>query len=383
LAIGVAYQGRSRQATAPAGGAAATDAPSATALVPSNPLIAALLAAVSAGGPKARERHGGWVAGSGGVPVFLHGGRKGGTVAVSPEFDRGSGDGDDDRPPDLDALWGLVESLNPFTADVALAVLAELCAARATTATRGPLIDSTVITAGQILAYKAVAAWDKDAATLCARIRDEMARLRTLAFAIDGYPVFDPATGQWRHDGASWSGDRLFDIVEVNTPGSDGPSWFVRAGQWAYWWLNPQGRFWVGRMSLALLELNHRATSGFEPVAKKIGQHLSILAVALRNPATVDRRVDRLLAAIGELPREDARGRHWAARTRNRMERAVQALKSLGVIEDVSWPDGHGPDDTRGGHWVNDWLDARIRFAMPAALPAGLAATAGDADALH
>ncbi|MGE3935705.1 MAG: hypothetical protein AB7F67_20755 [Rhodospirillaceae bacterium] len=351
--------------------------------MPSNPLIAALLAAVGAGGPQARERQGGWVAGRDGAPVFLHGGRKRGTVSVTPEFDRGGGQGNGDKPPDLDALWGLVESLNPFTADVALAVLAELCAARATQAQRGPLIDSTVITAGQILAYKAVAAWDKDAPALRARIRDEMARLRTLAFAIDGYPVFDPATGRWRQDGASWSGDRLFDIVEVNTPGAEGPSWFVRAGQWAYWWLNPQGRFWVGRISLALLELNHRTTSGFEPIAKKIGQHLSILSVALRHPATIDRRVDRLLAAVGELPREDARGPHWAARTRARLERAAQALKSLGVIDDVSWPDGHGPDDARAGHWVNDWLDARVRFAMPATLPAGPAAAAGDTDALH
>ena len=50
--------------------------------IPNNPLIAAGLAAIFKGGPKARSLIGGWLEDAGGNPIYRHLGNKGGMIVV-------------------------------------------------------------------------------------------------------------------------------------------------------------------------------------------------------------------------------------------------------------------------------------------------------------
>jgi hypothetical protein len=52
--------------------------------IPANPLIAAGMAALWKGGPKARYLQGGWQASETGRPLYQHRGRKGGRILVYP-----------------------------------------------------------------------------------------------------------------------------------------------------------------------------------------------------------------------------------------------------------------------------------------------------------
>ena len=265
-------------------------------------------------------------------------------------------------PPNVEALWSFVEDLNPLTADVAFAVLAELCSPGENRGTESALIQSTEITVDQLL-QRLGGANRSNRKALMRAIAAEMARLRVLAFAVEGYPVFDSATRQWHPTGVSWSGDRLFDVVEIRGKGRDDVRWIVRAGQWAYWWLNPEGRYWVGELSTALVETKGRNGQA-EAIEKKLGRRLTLLSIALRHPPVIVRRIDRLLADVGELPLPEVRTGHWAGRTRDRLERALSSLQSNGVLKSVTWPDGYGSNDLRVGRWVEDWLSARVRIEM-------------------
>ncbi len=130
-------------------------------------------------------------------------------------------------------------------------------------------------------------------------------------------------------------------------------AWFVRAGQWAYWWMNAQGRVWVTRLARTLLELDHRTNRGSAVMAKKIGQHTTLLRGALRHCTVLERRIEHLLADVGELPTAAARGSHWAGRVRERFDKAMLALVKADVFASVDWPEGFGPGDSnRNKGWV-------------------------------
>ena len=89
--------------------------------IPNNPVIAAAVVATLNGGPRARFLKGGWRENDDGMPIYRLYGRRGGciTISVSPD--------PTDLPIDLQSVdpWTFVESLTPFTTDVALATLAQ------------------------------------------------------------------------------------------------------------------------------------------------------------------------------------------------------------------------------------------------------------------
>lgn len=339
--------------------------------VPDNPLLMAGLQAIWKGGPKARALLSGWREAETGRPYFEHRGKKGGRILVYPN----PGDGlEAPISTTAEALWALVESLNPFTADVALAVLAQLADPLEGDRPKYPLLQPVRITVDSILRYKGIQRWGMERRVLEDRVREEMERLRTLRFDVQGWLDPDPATNKVPRQGLSWEGDRLFDIVKVEhwQEGLFGKeplavAWSVRAGQWAYYWLNAQGRVLVARLSRVLLELDHRENRGAAVIAKKVGQYLTLLASRSRR---FDMRIGRLLEAVGELPEPEARTKNWAGRTRERFDNAMLMLQEAGVFQTVAWPDGHGPGDqdrTRG--WVERWLNARLVGTLPEAPP--------------
>jgi hypothetical protein len=338
--------------------------------LPNNPLIAAGMEALWKGGRRARDLVGGWSLSPSGRPVYQHNGRRGGRVLVYPNLPGHAAD----PLPTTDMFWSFVESLNPFTGDVVLAVLAQLCEPSTGDRPKAPLLEPVRITAQAIARYKGIQRWGMERRLLDERIFDEMERLRGLAFDVEKMPVVDPATGKWDSGGASWEGDRFFDIVTVEQWQESllgdreriEVSWSVRAGQWAYWWLNPQGRVYIGRMARTLLELDHQGAA----LAKKIGQHVVLLNDAVRPEAPLELRVDRLLEAVGELPEPAARGKDWAGRTRDRFDEAMLALQEAKVFAALEWPDGAGPGDAdRTKGWSRQWLDASVKITLPESAP--------------
>lgn len=342
--------------------------------VPNNPVTAAILAAIWRGGKRARMLSNGWSMNSSGDPVYVHNGNRGGRIIIYPC-----------RCPDAagpvataEAQWELVEALNPFSADVALAVLAQMVEPSHGDQPKYPFLEPVLITPDTILAYAGFRRWGKERNELRNRVAQEMERLGALQFEVEKYPVWHPERGRWENKGVSWKGDRLFEVVKLqrNQKRSLGGreqlevSWLVRAGRWAYWWLNAQGRVYMSRMPRVLLELDHRANRGPDLMAKKLGQRVVLLGSALRADGPLELFVGRLLESVGELPVPEERARDWAGRIRERFDEATQKLQELGVFARVEWPNGHGPGDPdRSKGWVERWLDAKVRVYLPEATP--------------
>jgi len=104
-----------------------------------------------------------------------------------------------------------------------------------------------------------------------------MKNLQRLRFEIHSMPSPDPNTGKWVPEGHSWENDRLFDIVRVEkykqSPTGEkktiAVAWSVRAGQWAQYFLTPNGLRQVCYVSKKLLELSHRDDRKAEQISQK------------------------------------------------------------------------------------------------------------------
>ena len=333
---------------------------------PNNPLVAAGMQAIWKGGRKARQLQGGWSESEGGRVTYQHHGNRGGRIIVYPDLMRNALD----SLPTTQMLWSFVENLNPYTGDVALAVLAQLVEPSQGDRPKYPLLQPVRITASAILHYKGIQRWGLERRLQEERIAREMEHLRALTFDVEQFPMFNPDTG--KRDRGCWQGDRLFDIVKVEHVQETlfGESevvqvaWLVRAGHWAYWWLNAHGRVYLARMARALLELDHQGTA----MAKKLGQRLVLLAGAI--PEFQKLRIDRLLEDVGELPEPSLRDKKWAGRIRERFDAALVALQQAGILARVEWPDGSGPGDPdRNKGWVQDWLARCVHITMPSTAP--------------
>lgn len=338
--------------------------------IPSNPLLAAGLAAIWKGGSKARLLVSGWRENQAERPVYVYRKGKQGRVIVYPNA-AGSASTPFMRREDA---WKLVEGLSPFTGDVILAVLAQLCEPSTGDRPKYPMLQPVRITADAILKYKGIQRWGERRIELRQRVSEEMERLRTLRFDIQKIPAENPKTGSWDAQGVSWQDDRLFDIVKVEQYQETlfgereqvGVSWMVRPGQWAYYWLNSQGTLWIGRLARTLLELDHRGTA----LTKKIGQRVALLHSALRIEEPLTLRIDRLLEDVGELPEPASRTKNWAGRTRERFDKALLELREHRVFTAVEWPEGFMPGSgTRHSGWVNEWLGSKVSITLPSALP--------------
>lgn len=355
--------------------------PGGTGRFPNNPVIASGLEAIWKGGGKARDLVGGWKEAEAGQLIYQHAGNRGGRILVYPNLVRSA----TDPLPTTEALWRFVEGLSPFTSDVALAVLAQMMEPSQGDKPKHPLLQPVRITADAILRYKGIQRWGMERRLLRQKVFEEMERLRALHFDIEEFPVKDPKTKHWDPKGASYQGDRFFDIVKVEQyqEGLFGERetietcWSVRAGQWAYWWLNPQSRVYVSHMAKALLELDHRENRPAAVMAKKIGQRVALLDYTNTNPKEM--WIIRLLEGIGELPDSDARDKDWAGRTRDRFDAAMLALQEAGIFVGVDWPLGSGPDDgDRSRGWVKKWLQAKVVVTLPEEAPEVLAGEPGS-----
>lgn len=339
--------------------------------IPNNPLVAASIAALFKGGPKAQTLVGGWAPDERGRLTYRHLGKRGGQISIYPDpaavlaSEGGSG---------LASQWSFIEKVSPLTADVLLAVLAQLCESGQGNRSKFPILTPVPITAKAILRYKALRRWGAEGSQLRERVDEEIVRLQGLRFDVQQFPAWDPDLRRWNAKGVSVSGDQLFDVVDVQTynlqhSSSQGRSeivWLARAGQWSQWWMNSQGKVWLGAFPQRILEFDHRHNRGSEVLAKKISLNTMVLWRAVRARGSMERRIGQLLEDVGELPAFDARDGHWAGRVRDRFDEAILMLQESGVFGEIEWSHGHEPGTAeRSKGWVERWLLSKIVLNRP------------------
>jgi DNA-binding XRE family transcriptional regulator len=336
--------------------------------IPNNPLIAATFTAIFKGGPKARSLLNGWEVDQDGIIKYRHIGRRGGEIAIY--FDVAK-----EKTANRGALVAkqsaLIESFNPLTADTLLAVLAQICERGAGNRTFYPLTSPVLVSTNAVLKYKGVKRWGWERSDLRRRVKHELELLSRLRFDVLQFPSWDPAIKSWNHKGVSVVGDKVIDVMDGdeiavllnNREKLLDATWSVRIGHWGRWWLNAQAKVWLGEVPQNLMEFDHRANRGAANLAKKIGISTTVLLEALKSRGYVERRIDHLLDAIGELPIMEARDSHWAGRTRDRFDEALMRLQEVGVFGNVTWLAAGGPGDLdRNKGWVEQWLGSKVRI---------------------
>lgn len=328
--------------------------------IPVNPQIEAGFRAIWGGGHRWRAKRIWTIDPDTGTAIVSHRTQKNGEVIVwvDPKLEAET------------AVWTMnqieayIKELTPFTADVALAVLAALGRAK-----KAPMLEPVKIDADDIIQIKGIDAWGKNRDALRVRIEAEMEKLQRLKFEVHKLPAPDPETGKWNQRGFSWTNDRLFDIVKVEeyrrTLFGDkevvAVKWTVRAGQWAYYFLNPQARRWICGMSQVLLELSHREDRRTEVLAKKIGQYVMMHAWRLGLGQSLTWTIETLCKGIGEIPEKEEK----PGRFREAFEKALTLLQKTGVFSQVIFPEGYFEDTERYRGWVKRWLQYEITFVLP------------------
>jgi hypothetical protein len=326
-----------------------------------NPLTSAAIRALMNAGHAAKGHLGGWHADENGQPLYRHFGKRAGEIRIRI---------DAADEPDIGADgWEILEGVSPFTLDVTLALLAQLCDPRTRDRTKWPMSYPAAVSASRILRYKGITRWGNDRDELFQRIDEEIRRLHTLRFDLIGFPAWDSSVSRWNQAGVSVNGVRLIEAVESDSASARDRVWLVRLGPWTEWWLNSQAKVWTGPLPKALIEFDHRKNRGTEVLAKKIGIDAQMLWCAIRSRAHIERRVESLLEDIGELPPPESRNAHWAGRLRDRFDEALLSLKERGLVDNVVWSDRFAPGSCdRNKGWVEPWLASKITLVRPADL---------------
>lgn len=342
-----------------------------SARVPNNPITRVTFGALYAGGPKARHLIGGWKEDDGGRPIYEHLGSKGGVIHAYPDPRTGE--------LDTEALWGQVAKYDPFTADVALALFAQMTEGQGD-ATKHPMLTPVTVTADRIADYKGFKRYGFERTIFREKVADSMRLLADMKFHVHRWPGSDPDKGgKWNSEGVTWE-TRLFDVERVYSgqqtlfKEASRPviGWSVRAGHWAYHFLNAAGRVWISKISRVLIELDHRENRPAFLLAKKVGELISFLP-SFADPKkrkSIRYTIQVLLQDIGELPDEEHRPHHWAGQTLEAFNSAVQTLIESKIFLRVDWPEGFAPGSAdRAKGWLEKWLNSTITFYPPDAPP--------------
>lgn len=267
-------------------------------------------------------------------------------------------------PRDTSAVWTLEEidkylqSLSPFTSDVALAVLASLSHSNA------PMLEPIIISCDDIRRLKGVSVRGTQRAEFDQRIADEMKNLQRLRFnvlQVKAAVVGDSKNKKWQ--GQSWANDRLFDIIDIEDWQDDlfggkervGIKWSVRAGQWAYYFLNHETRRWVTTMAAALFTLSHRDDRRAEQLAKKIGHFIAFNGwKELKGQPLRWTRQD-LLENIGESIEAESKPTRLIAA----LDEALNLLLEHNIVGHI----GQQPrEDKQTKGWVKRYLQGEVEF---------------------
>lgn len=326
-----------------------------SAKIPNNPVVAAFVAALCKGGPAARDLVDGWMEESSGL-VYRHHGRKRGVVEIG--FSGAL---------TVAEQWRLVALFDVFTIDVLVAILTTLSAPANARAAMYPRREPILLTAREIIDGKGLRRYGAERQELERKVALNVDLLCRMTVGIVGYPAKDPDSNQWDQRGVSIVGDRLIEAVE----GGPAEGWRIRVGEWGRLWYNDRTTVWLVPLNKAVLSFDHRRTRPSQMLAKKIGITSTLLWGATGRPVSIERRIESLLRSIGELPLPERRTRHWAGRTRDRLEEAMLLLRETQVFRQVGYCGAFDVEEAdRAKGWVAKWLSGKIAIRSPEDGPA-------------
>lgn len=325
--------------------------------VPSNPVTSAAMYAIWAGGPK-WETKGKWKADTDHTTAVISRGYKPRVdVWVEPKREAEAG------LKTMAEIEKYLARLSPRTADVMLCVLSAMAEGQK------PLVEPVIIDTEKIIQQKGMKAWGRQRAALEADIERDMEDIARLRFTVENVPLKNPETGKYKEGGTSWKGDKIFDIVEAELSQKNiygqreriAVKWSVRAGQWAYYFLSPNGQRWVCNMAGMLLQLSHREDRKGEVLAKKLGLYVQMQKWILGKGQKLEFKLSTLFNAIGENPGIERK----PGRFREAFEAAIDLLKEKKMFSDISLSNGYWEDTDRGRGWVKRWLEYTATFTLP------------------
>lgn len=144
--------------------------------------------------------------------------------------------------------------------------------------------------------------------------------------------------------------------------------WLFDPGPWAKHYFNRDAKPWLSTLQQALLKLDHRDVRLAEVLALHIATLLFVVAGGDHyKKQAITRTVAELLEVAGRLPEPERRGGHWAERTKEALQVALETLLGARLVAMVEF--GHTyPKHSEGKRgWVERWLNATITLTTPEA----------------
>ena len=142
--------------------------------------------------------------------------------------------------------------------------------------------------------------------------------------------------------------------------------WLFDPGPWAKYYFNRDAKPWLSTLQNTVLELDHRDIMRADVMALHISTLLFVVAGGDQfKKQAIKRTVEELLELAGELPEPEYRGEHWAGRTRERLEIALDTMLASKLAAAIEY-NPNFPDPIGRG-WVERWLSATITLTSPEA----------------
>jgi len=340
------------------------DTPQENTEAPNNPPVHYALECINNGGPLTRELEGGWEENQyDGTPqrVRLHISGHDSTFYASVEREGCT----------APELWAVVKRFSALHSQVAAYCLTTL--GNRSNKCAYPFQQAVTITVDDFLEAKDIEARGRDRRTLLKEIATCMQDLSEL--------TIDVRNVLYKGKRVNFKKCKLFHVLEIqeaiidiNNPGESVPiEWKMQVGLWAepyfsnaeadsLYWFDPS-------MKKGLLALDHRDNRPIETLAAKIG--ISLLTVSggdRHRKATLEYKVSKVLDVCGLLLKEEHRGAHWASRTRETLEGALEELIKIKKLESYSFGPTYPDAGARGRGWVEAWLKATIYMTTPEAV---------------
>ena len=144
--------------------------------------------------------------------------------------------------------------------------------------------------------------------------------------------------------------------------------WLFDPGPWAKHYFNRNAKPWLSTLQNTVLELDHRGIMRADILVLHIATLLFVVAGGdqFQKQATT-RTVEDLLELAGELPEPEHRGGHWANRTRERLETALDTMLASKLAAAVEYGPTYPGGGENGKGWVERWLSATITLTSPEA----------------
>lgn len=144
--------------------------------------------------------------------------------------------------------------------------------------------------------------------------------------------------------------------------------WLFDPGPWAKHYFNRDAKPWLSTLQNTVLDLDHRGIMRADVLALHIATLLFVVAGGDQfQKQAITRTVEDLLELAGELPEPEHRGGHWARRTRDRLETALETLLADKLAAAVEYGPTYPDPGESGKGWVERWLAATVTLTSPEA----------------